>query len=134
MAHYTMAVMTLWYQMTLHKLLVTASAHTFLTMVEQNLYLCLHTTHTLAILAETGGRIRATNGNNSYGDFGSVATGVDPDETPVTAVVDNRTQYNATIGQLIHDNVNYYKLNLLTQVMTTQKQNLIYLAQGLTKY
>ena len=50
----------------------------------------------IGYLAETGGRIRATNGNNSYGDFGSIATGVDPDETPVTAVVDNRTQYNAT--------------------------------------
>ena len=49
-------------------------------------------------LAETGGRVRATNGNNSYGDYGSIATGVDPDETPVTAVVDNRTQYNATIA------------------------------------
>ena len=56
-------------------------------------------------LAETGGRIRAANGNNSYGDFGSIATGVDPDETPVTAVVDNRTQYNATIGQINVDNV-----------------------------
>jgi hypothetical protein len=56
-------------------------------------------------LAETGGRIRATNGNNSYGDFGSIATSVDPDETPVIAVVDNRTQYNATIGQLNTDNV-----------------------------
>ena len=43
----------------------------------------------IGYLAETGGRVRATNGNNSYGDFGSVATGVDPDETPVTAVVDN---------------------------------------------
>ena len=56
-------------------------------------------------LAETGGRIRATNGNNSYGDFGSIATGVDPDETPVTAIVDNRFQYNATISQVNTDNV-----------------------------
>jgi hypothetical protein len=59
----------------------------------------------IGYLAETGGRVRATNGNNSYGDFGSVATGVDPDETAVTAVVDNRTQYNATIGQVNTDNV-----------------------------
>ena len=55
-------------------------------------------------LAETGGRIRATNGNNSYGDFGSVAEGVDAEETPVTAVVDNRTQYNATISNTNIDN------------------------------
>jgi len=59
----------------------------------------------IGYLAETGGRVRATNGNNSYGDFGSVATGVDPDETPVTAVVDNRTQYNATISKVNTDNV-----------------------------
>jgi len=54
-------------------------------------------------LAETGGRIRATNGNNSYGTFGSVAEGVDPEETPVTAVVDNRTQFNATINNVYTD-------------------------------
>ena len=52
----------------------------------------------IGYLAETGGRVRATNGNNSYGDFGSIAQGVDPDEVPVTAVVDNRTQYSATVG------------------------------------
>lgn len=55
-------------------------------------------------LAETGGRIRATNGNNSYGDFGSVAEGVDPEETPVTAIVDNSTQYKATISNVFTDN------------------------------
>ena len=47
-------------------------------------------------LAENGGRIRGTNGNNSYGDFGSVAEGVDPDEIPVTAIADNKFQYVAT--------------------------------------
>ena len=61
-------------------------------------------------LAETGGRVRATNGNNSYGDFGSVATGVDPDEIPVTAIVDNRTQYNATISQVNTDAVELLNL------------------------
>ena len=50
----------------------------------------------IGYLAESGGRIRATNGNNSYGTFGSVAEGVDPDETAVTAIVDNKFQYNAT--------------------------------------
>ena len=59
----------------------------------------------IGYLAETGGRVRATNGNNSYGDFGSVASGVDPDETAVTAIVDNRFQYNATISQVNTDNV-----------------------------
>jgi len=45
----------------------------------------------IGYLAETGGKIRATNGNNSYGDYGSVAEGVDPTEIPVTGVVDNRS-------------------------------------------
>ena len=52
----------------------------------------------IGYLAESGGRIRATNGNNSYGKFGSVAEGVDPEETATTAIVDNRTQYNATVA------------------------------------
>ena len=54
----------------------------------------------IGYLAESGGRVRATNGNNSYGKFGSVAEGVDPEETSTTAVVDNRTQYNATIANV----------------------------------
>lgn len=53
-------------------------------------------------LAENGGRIRGTNGNNSYGDFGSVAEGFDSTETPNTAVVDNRN-FNATIGSVFTD-------------------------------
>lgn len=57
----------------------------------------------IGYLAETGGRIRATNGNNSYGTFGSVAEGVDPEEIPITAVVDNRTQFNATITNVNTD-------------------------------
>ncbi len=44
----------------------------------------------IGYLAEDGGKIRATNGNNSYGDFGTVSEGYDASETPVTAVVDNR--------------------------------------------
>ena len=45
----------------------------------------------IGYLAENGGKIRATNGNNSYGDFGSVSEGIDNTEVPVTAEVDNRT-------------------------------------------
>ena len=41
-------------------------------------------------LAENGGVIRATNGNNSYGQFGSIAEGNDPAETPGTATINNR--------------------------------------------
>jgi len=54
----------------------------------------------IGYLAEGGGKIRATNGNNSYGEFGSVAEGVDITETPVTAIVDNILQFNAAIGEV----------------------------------
>jgi len=43
-------------------------------------------------LAEDGGRIRATNGNTSYGNFGCVAEGYDTTESPITATVNNRNQ------------------------------------------
>ena len=44
-------------------------------------------------LTEFGGRVRATNGNNSYGDFGSVAEGVNPSETAKTGTVNNRSKH-----------------------------------------
>lgn len=54
----------------------------------------------IAYLSETGGKIRATNGNNSYGTYGSVAEGVDPSETPKTAVVNNKSA-PALIGSVL---------------------------------
>ena len=45
----------------------------------------------IGYLAEHGGILRATNGNNSYGTYGSVAEGFDANETPITAEIDNRT-------------------------------------------
>ena len=53
----------------------------------------------IGYLATNGGKTRATNGNNSYGDFGSVAEGVAPDETPIEAKMNNRS------GQAIVDTV-----------------------------
>jgi hypothetical protein len=44
----------------------------------------------IGYLAENGGKIRATNGNNSYGTYGAVAEYIDITETPVTGVIDNR--------------------------------------------
>ena len=44
----------------------------------------------IAYLAENGGKIRATNGNNSYGTFGSVAEGVDVTETAITGKINNQ--------------------------------------------
>jgi hypothetical protein len=57
----------------------------------------------IGYLTENGGRIRGTNGNNSYGDFGSVAEGFDDTETPNTGVVDNIFQFDATIGNVTTD-------------------------------
>lgn len=54
----------------------------------------------IAYLAEAGGKIRATNGNNSYGTYGSVAEGVDATETPKTATVNNKAN-QALIGSIL---------------------------------
>ena len=54
----------------------------------------------IGYLAENGGKIRATNGNNSYGKFGSVSEGVDANETPVTATVNNRA-LQAVVGNTV---------------------------------
>jgi len=41
-------------------------------------------------LAEYGGRIRATNGNSSYGSYGVIAEGIDSYETPIYGRLNNR--------------------------------------------
>jgi hypothetical protein len=56
----------------------------------------------IGYLATAGGKIRATNGNNSYGDFGSVAEGVNPTEQAITAQIDNRTQ-DAQVAEVYAD-------------------------------
>ena len=57
----------------------------------------------MGYLAENGGKIRATNGNSSYGDFGTVAEGVDLTENPIEAFVDNRA-FDAVVTNTITDN------------------------------
>ena len=58
----------------------------------------------IGYLSDAGGKLRATNGNNSYGTFGSVAEGFDSTETAITGTVDNRAA-EATANALT-DNVN----------------------------
>ncbi len=41
--------------------------------------------------AEDGGRIRATNGNSSYGTYGVIAEGYDDTEVPISGKIDNRS-------------------------------------------
>jgi len=55
-------------------------------------------------LAELGGRIRATNGNSSYGVYGVIAEGVDSQETPLYANLNNRGA-QAQITQTVTDGV-----------------------------
>jgi hypothetical protein len=64
----------------------------------------------IGYLCTEGGRIRGTNGNNSYGDFGSVAEGVDPTETPGTAAVDNQFQFKAVVGSAFGDLNKFFQL------------------------
>ena len=56
----------------------------------------------IGYLCTDGGKVRATNGNNSYGDFGSVAIGFDQTESPITGKVDNYSK-EATISQVYND-------------------------------
>jgi len=51
-------------------------------------------------LAQEGGTIRGTNGNNSYGKFGALAQGIDPDEVPQNAVVDARGNQATVVSTL----------------------------------
>ena len=63
----------------------------------------------IGYLAENGGKIRATNGNNSYGKFGSVSEGVDSSEVPITATVNNRA-LQAIVGNTFTNGNNILRL------------------------
>ena len=66
----------------------------------------------IGYLSENGGKIRATNGNNSYGAFGSVAEGVDDTEIPIDAKVNN--QYSeAVVDSVFTDGNNILVLEFL---------------------
>jgi hypothetical protein len=52
-------------------------------------------------LATNGGIIRATNGNNSYGNFGVVADGRDTTEIPIIGRLNNRTTEATIVSSLV---------------------------------
>ena len=56
----------------------------------------------IGYLATNGGKLRATNGNNSYGTFGSRAEGFNPSESPIVAEIDNRTLESQV--EVVHTN------------------------------
>jgi len=54
----------------------------------------------IGYLCTNGGKIRGTNGNCSYGQFGAVSDGFNTTEIPITASVNNR-YYDATVYQVL---------------------------------
>ena len=56
----------------------------------------------IGYLAENGGKIRATNGNSSYGTYGTVAEGIDNTEVPISGNIDNFA-LDAFTGNLLTD-------------------------------
>jgi hypothetical protein len=56
-------------------------------------------------MAELGGRIRATNGNSSYGSYGVIAEGTDTYEQPIYAVINNHAA-EAYITNVMTDSAN----------------------------
>ena len=59
----------------------------------------------IGYLAEAGAKIRATNGNSSYGSYGVVAEGYDVTESVVTATINNRYT-SPIVGAVVTDAVN----------------------------
>jgi hypothetical protein len=63
-------------------------------------------------MAEAGGRIRATNGNSSYGTYGVIATGYDITETPATGIIFNQSsQSQATVQSAYGSSAQLLRLN-----------------------
>jgi len=56
----------------------------------------------IGYLCTDGGKVRATNGNNSYGEYGSVAIGYNLDETPISAKIDNYSK-EAEVAKVYND-------------------------------
>jgi hypothetical protein len=65
----------------------------------------------IGMFAQDGGIIRATNGNSSYGDFGAVADGIDPEETVRYGYLNTRNQ-QAQIASAFAGEVNDFILAL----------------------
>ena len=84
----------------------------------------------IGYLAENGGKIRATNGNNSYGDFGSVSEGVDVTEVPVTALVDNRAN-QANVANVITNGTGVLLLEYANAGVNYSKSDYVISGSGL---
>ena len=86
-------------------------------------------------LAEDGGRIRATNGNTSYGAYGVVSTGYDLTETPVTGTVYNQSrQVQASVQSSLGAGAQIIKFNFANagSNYTTATTNLLKYSNSFT--
>ena len=63
----------------------------------------------IGYLCTDGGKIRGTNGNNSYGTFGSAALGTLASETPITAKVHNQ-YYGANAPEVYNNADNIFAI------------------------
>jgi hypothetical protein len=78
--------------------------------------------------AEGGGRIRATNGNSSYGVYGVIAEGYDSTETPLTGTIFNQSsQVQATVQSAYGSSAQLLRLNYSNagSAYTTTTTNLL---------
>jgi hypothetical protein len=85
----------------------------------------------IGYLAENGGKIRATNGNNSYGTFGSASEGIDVSETPITAQVNNQS-FEASVRRTITNgnNILVFEYGNAGQNYTPSETNFIISGEG----
>ena len=66
----------------------------------------------ISYFAENGGKVRATNGNSSYGTYGAIAEGYDVTETPITGNIYNQSsQVQATVQSAFGVSAQLLKLN-----------------------
>jgi len=83
----------------------------------------------IGYLAENGGKVRATNGNSSYGTFGTVAEGVDETEVPVTGQVTNRA-FDAIIENVFTDGDNILIFEYLNAGIQYTPENTNFVVTG----
>jgi hypothetical protein len=84
--------------------------------------------------AEAGGRIRATNGNSSYGTYGVIAEGYDTTESPASGVVFNRSsQVQANVQSSLGLNATLLKLAYANagSAYNTTTTNMLYYSNNL---
>ncbi len=61
----------------------------------------------VGMFAKDGGIIRATNGNSSYGDFGALADGLDPNETVRYGYVNTQTEQAIVVSAFAGEILDY---------------------------